>query len=104
MKRMHTKRAATVKLSWFLLFIFFIFSCEVGLGSTVDTEAPNITIESPGVASIIRDKFALKGRWGDDGSIASIWVTLKRTDGVSGSWEISGSDVTWDYDENDIQQ
>jgi hypothetical protein len=100
---MHTKRAATVKLSWFLLFIFFIFSCEVGLGSTVDTEAPNITIESPGVASIIRDKFALKGRWGDDGSIASIWVTLKRTDGVSGSWEISGSDVTWDYDENDIQ-
>ena len=105
MSKKQTKLATTFSILCCFAFIFSNFSsCEVGLGSSVDTEAPEITIVSPSVGSIIRDKFALSGRWGDDGSVADIWVTLKRTDGMSGEWTISGSDVSWVQDENDIQQ
>ena len=105
MSKKQTKHATTFSILCCFAFIFSNFSsCEVGLGSSVDTEAPEITIVSPSVGSIIRDKFALSGRWGDDGSVADIWVTLKRTDGISGEWTISGSDVSWVQDENDIQQ
>ena len=82
MSKKQTKLATTFSILCCFAFIFSNFSsCEVGLGSSVDTEAPEITIVSPSVGSIIRDKFALSGRWGDDGSVADIWVTLKRTDG-----------------------
>ena len=64
-----------------LVFLVSIISCEVGLGSAVDTEAPKLSIESPIVDSVIRDKFAIKGTWSDDGSIDSIVAELKRTDG-----------------------
>lgn len=105
MSKKQTKLATTFSILCCFAFIFSNFSsCEVGLGSSVDTEAPEITIVSPSVGSIIRDKFALSGRWGDDGSVADIWVTLKRTDGKTGEWTISGSDVSWGQDENDIQQ
>lgn len=105
MSKKQTKLATTFSILCCFAFIFSNFSsCEVGLGSSVDTEAPEITIVSPSVGSIIRDKFALSGRWGDDGSVADIWVTLKRTDGKTGEWTISGSDVSWEQDQNDIQQ
>ena len=104
MSKKQTKLATTFSILCCFAFIFSNFSsCEVGLGSSVDTEAPEITIVSPSVGSIIRDKFALSGRWGDDGSVADIWVTLKRTDGKTGEWTISGSDVSWEQDQNDIQ-
>ena len=97
MKKIQTKLAVTVILVGCFSFVFSLFSsCEVGLGSSVDTAAPEITIESPAVGAVIRDVFALSGHWDDDGAIDKIWVTLKRTDGISGSWEISGSDVTWE--------
>ena len=59
-------------------------SCEIGLGSSVDTEPPSITIDTPEVDSVIRDKFIIGGSWSDDGTIASLTVKLRKTDG-SGS-------------------
>ena len=56
-------------------------SCEVGLGSAVDTQAPGITIERPEVDMVIRDKFVMSGEWNDDGVIDSVYVMVKRTDG-----------------------
>jgi len=55
-------------------------SCEVGLGSAVDTQAPGITIERPAVDLVIRDKFVMSGEWNDDGVIDSVYVIIKRTD------------------------
>lgn len=63
-------------------------SCEIGLGSSVDTDPPSITISNPPVDAIIRDDFSISGTWSDDGSIDSISVKLERTDG-------NGSAVTF---------
>lgn len=76
----------------FLFIVSVLFmSCEIGLGSSVDTEAPSITITVPATDSIIKDKFAVAGTWSDDGSIDSVNVTVKRTDG-------NGSQYTYDAD------
>ena len=54
-------------------------ACEIGLGSSVDVDAPKIdfsenTLES---GAVVRDAFAVFGSWEDDGSIGSINATLK---------------------------
>ena len=56
-------------------------SCEIGLGSAVDTQAPDITIDRPEVDMVIRDRFVMSGEWNDDGTIDEVYVLLKRTDG-----------------------
>lgn len=71
-----------------ILVIACSLSCEIGLGESVDTEAPEITITSPETDVIIRDSFAIKGTWSDDGSISRVNVTLSRTDG-------NGEDLTY---------
>ena len=55
-------------------------SCEVGLGPAVDVQPPSVTIETPEVDKIIRDKFSISGVWTDDVTADSIEVILKRTD------------------------
>ncbi|MBO4640982.1 MAG: hypothetical protein J5710_14630 [Treponema sp.] len=71
--------------SLIFLFIFVLvsicISCEIGLGSAIDVEPPSLTIDSPEVDKVIKDKFFIKGTWGDDGTIESLYVILKRTDG-----------------------
>lgn len=59
-----------------------ILSCdvEIGLGASVDTRAPELTIQNPPAGSVIRDAFAMSGTCGDDGTIASISVELKHTE------------------------
>lgn len=69
----------------------FTLSCEIGLGSAVDTEAPTLVIKTPSVDSVIRDDFAITGTYEDDGNIASIVARLERTDGGSYSTSISAS-------------
>lgn len=71
------------KFAFALLTIFslFVISCEIGLGASVDTDPPSLTISNPPVDAIIRDDFALSGTWTDDGSIDSISIKLERTDG-----------------------
>ena len=60
------------------LAIFFFASCEIGLGSSVDTEAPSLEITNPPSDSVIRDDFAIQGTWTDDGSISSVTVDITR--------------------------
>lgn len=58
-------------------------SCKIGLGEAVDTQPPEVTIESPEVGAIIRDKFFIAGTWTDDGTIkgeGGLTVNLERTD------------------------
>lgn len=71
------------KLNVFLLTILTIFlsiSCEIGLGSAVDTLPPEINIETPLSDSIIRDSFRISGTWNDDGSIGSVSLVLQDTE------------------------
>ena len=60
--------------------IFFL-SCEIGLGASVDTEAPNLEIQNPSPDAIIRGAFKIGGTWSDDGTIETVSVKLSRTDG-----------------------
>lgn len=70
------------KLSVFLLsiFILLILSCEIGLGASVDTEAPTLEITNPPADAVIRDTFAVTGSWNDDGSISSVSLEMVRLD------------------------
>lgn len=80
------------KLSVFLTFllIFMMVSCEVGLGSAVDTDAPSLTIEEPVVDSMIAGDFDIKGTYSDDGVIKDLVVVLTRTDKLGTPIKISG--------------
>ena len=60
--------------------LFAVISCEIGLGSAVDTEVPEISIETPMVGAVIRDSFTISGNWSDDGSIKSVSLILKDTE------------------------
>lgn len=62
------------------LILSLFASCEIGLGPSVDTETPTLIINDPPVDSVVRDAFAIKGTWADDGDIDKIKVTLRRTD------------------------
>ena len=80
MKKTNTLFCAFAILGLFAALSFFS-SCEIGLGPSVDTQPPSISIEKPEVDMVIRQKFIMSGTWSDDGTIASISVKLKRTDG-----------------------
>lgn len=64
----------------FAAFSAFFFSCDVGLGETVDVMAPIVSITYPPASSIIREKFCLYGSWTDDKGVMLIQVTVKNTD------------------------
>lgn len=68
---------------FFVLILFSLFSCEIGLGSAVDTEPPTLNIVSPVSDAVIRDAFRLSGTWSDDGSIAGLQVYLEAPDGTA---------------------
>ena len=60
----------------FILLSVFILSCEVGLGESVDTEAPKISITYPDAKSVIKDRFVLAGECSDDRMVSSVQVTI----------------------------
>lgn len=72
-----------------IVFVTIFISCEIGLGTAVDTEPPSISIISPEPASIIRDKFRIGGTWSDDGRIKEITAELKRTDKLGTAQEFT---------------
>ena len=80
-------------IAFLVVFSLFAISCEIGLGSAVDTEPPAIEISIPPVDSVIRDNFAIGGTWSDDGVIGSISVKLSRTDGKGEPLTLTGEFV-----------
>ena len=77
-------------------------SCEVGLGSAVDVESPDLNITTPPTSSVIRQAFAIAGDWSDDGSIKSLDVTLKNT-GTKKEYELKDGVVTQDLETKDFK-
>ncbi len=64
-----------------VLSIISIFvSCgEVGLGASIDVEAPKISITYPPASSVVRDSFVLAGTCSDDKSVSKIIVNIFST-------------------------
>ena len=89
------------KLKLFLLTtlsFLFILSCEIGLGASVDTDPPQLTINNPPVDSVIRNTFAISGEYSDDGTIESVTATLQKIDDGS-TFELTGN-----FTQNEIKR
>ena len=67
-------------LAVFAVFSAFFFSCDVGLGESVDVMAPIVSITYPPASSIIRENFTLYGSWTDDKGVMLVQVSVKNTD------------------------
>lgn len=89
-----------------LVSIFEFISCEVGLGSSVDTEPPKVSITYPPAMSVICGKFTLAGTCSDDQGVKVISISVVDSEGKS----ISGYGIndiapnkngkTWSVDVN----
>ena len=67
------------------LTLFIFLSCEIGLGASVDTEAPSLEITMPPADAVIRQSFNVSGTWKDDGSISSVNIKMVRLDNDNGN-------------------
>ena len=63
-------------LSISLLFAFFSCGEDSGLGASVDTKAPGISVTYPPSDAIIRDTFVFGGTCSDDKAVSSVLVTV----------------------------
>ncbi len=70
------KRFSLFTILFALLSGFMFFSCEVGLGEAIDTEAPKITINYPESKAIVRDSFVLAGTCSDDIAVTKVVVSI----------------------------
>ncbi len=73
------KKVFNVLLILGLLSTLF-FSCDVGLGESVDVIAPTVSIAYPPASVVIRNGFLLKGTWADDKGILAVQVTVRNDD------------------------
>ena len=60
--------------------LFAVAGCDVGLGESVDTSAPTLSIEYPPIAAVIKDTFVLYGSCDDDKNVASVSVQVVNTE------------------------
>lgn len=54
-----------------------LLSCEIGLGTAVDTQIPTVTIDSPSSSEVVKGDITFAGTWDDDKSIKDVRLTLK---------------------------
>ncbi len=90
------------KLSLFFGFLFVIsfISCEVGLGSAVDTGDPVVNITYPSENAIIRESFVVSGTCDDETGINRVEIYVKKNGKeISGSRKVApfsdDSKTTW---------
>lgn len=92
--------------SFLIIAILFLFpTCKVGLGESVDTVPPTVSIAYPPTKSIIRGTFNMTGVATDETKLASVTVTLDGTDYKSrhfGPYEakVDSEKGTWSLDVN----
>jgi len=83
------------KSVWVAIATFFlvtsitsVMSCQIGLGASVDTEAPTLKITYPPSSAVIKGSFTFAGTCDDDLGVTAIAVTVTNTE----------SSKTWSYD------
>ena len=75
------------KRLWFVLFstlilgtLFTFYSCQIGLGVSVDVESPVIEITYPPASAVIKGTFTFAGTCSDDKGVTSAKVTVTNSD------------------------
>lgn len=58
-----------------------VLSCNVGLGESVDTEPPTVSVLYPPESSVIRDSFILSGKTDDDKEVKEVQIIVKEING-----------------------
>ncbi|MCR5725723.1 MAG: hypothetical protein K6G80_11630, partial [Treponema sp.] len=70
----------TVVLAVFACAVMLVanFSCKnnVGLGESIDTETPTLSIDYPPIGAIVKDSFVLSGSCSDDKGVAAVYVKV----------------------------
>lgn len=62
-----------------LALIFAFASCDVGLGESIDTSVPTVSITEPTSSSSVSGDFVIKGVASDDKSLDKVVLTIKNT-------------------------
>lgn len=62
-----------------LFFVFAFASCETGLGESIDTSVPTVTITQPASSSSISGDLVISGVANDDKSLSNVVLTIKNT-------------------------
>lgn len=80
-----------------IFFLFNLFlSCTIGLGQSVDIQAPTLTITYPPDSSYVCQDFYLAGSWNDDKSLKEILVEVyKGNDYIETLPASLNKDNTW---------
>lgn len=81
-------------------FLFWSCNSNVGLGSSVDTEAPKVSIEYPPSNAIVRGAFILAGECSDDRGVEKVEVTIANSGGSPYTAKPE-EDGTWKVEIND---
>ena len=83
-------------IAFISILIFTLISCgeDSGLGSSVDTEAPKITILYPPSQAIIKGNFLFYGEWTDDKSVKSVSYSVVYIDSDGNRTEIDSGSAT----------
>ena len=91
-----------------LAFLSSIISCgeDAGLGSSVDTESPKLSISYPPDAAAIKGQFVFAGTCSDDKGVESVTVTVTSIDDSSFKPLVLSATVkdslTWSVDVNKL--
>ncbi|MBR1537820.1 MAG: hypothetical protein IJ630_12900, partial [Treponema sp.] len=80
MRRLFTVPKLLILFSSFLLLPLISCGEDSGLGASIDTKSPVLSIEYPESGVAIRDSFILAGTCSDDKKIAKITVTVRSLD------------------------
>ena len=83
-------RKIKASLAGFILFVLIasgsFITCDIGLGNSVDTKPPTVSITYPPTVSIIRGDFVVAGNAADETSLSSVLITMTaRTGSATGS-------------------
>ncbi len=99
MKRVFKKVFCTMSV---IAGVMLTSTCNnVGLGESVDTQPPKLSITYPEQNVIIRDSFILAGTCSDETSVKSVTVTVKNTD--TGTTYIENKEATISSDNKSWQ-
>lgn len=93
--------SAGVAVASVTAFVLFTLSCEIGLGSAVDTEAPTATITYPPEGAVIRDWFYIAGTCNDDDSVERVEVAISGKDYSSTKNAVIENSASWQLKLND---
>ena len=78
--RFHFRKIFVAVMTLVSTIVFFSCGEESGLGSSVDTESPKLTIEYPPSKAAINGSFVFAGTCSDDKGVTSVKVTVKNID------------------------